>query len=120
VRLIVPVLAGGLGWWLSWLAFGRPETWPYLAAYVVAGPLLMLFWGWAEERLGYEAAARPEDEVSVSAVPDAGTTIRGTRLRTGMGRGQDRHQLGAPQPNGRHEEIDAPEGHSRALADVTQ
>ena len=53
--LIFILLSSGLGWWLIWLCFTEPGTWPYLASYFVIGPLLLICWGWAEEKLEYKA-----------------------------------------------------------------
>jgi hypothetical protein len=81
----------------------------------------MILWGWTEARLGYKAAARPDDEVSTSAVrdpADAGLMFSGTAFRTRMGQSPDDHQPGPPQPKARQEERDAPGNHSRALVDI--
>ena len=130
MRIIVPVLASGLGWWLIWLALGKPNTWPYLAACTVTGPLLMFFWGWTEEWLGYDAVARPEDEVSASTArdpADAGATVRGTDFRSRTGQSHADHQPGHPviardhpQPKPRQEAMDAAESHSQAPAGASQ
>jgi hypothetical protein len=85
VRIIVPLLAGGLAWWLIWMAFTNPNTWPYLAAYLVAGLFLMFVWGWLEERLGYEAARRPDEEQGeITARVRAETTLADFRAKTGQ------------------------------------
>ena len=92
MRIIIPVLGGGLSYWLIWLAFERPETWPFLAAYIVASPLFMIGWGWAEEALGYAPAARPEEDLVAGSCRDK-------RSRCGVP-GEDRPNLRRPSARG--------------------
>ena len=123
--IIVPVLASGLGWWLIWLAFDSSETWPYLAAYIVSAPLLFFFWGWAEEKLGFRAARRLEDEVSASTVRHAaelGMQVEEAELRAEVGEGRDDQRplprVNAPDFGPKAPAINAPERHGRAIADI--
>jgi hypothetical protein len=90
LRIILPIAGAAIGWWLVWRAVTDPETWPYLAAYFALSFIVMFCWGWLEERLGYEIAARPEDDAAESVacrLPGVEVPVRAPGPETELGQG---------------------------------